>query len=94
MSALDSHAVSVLEALSQLVADRLARRPELPRIALTKPEAARALGVSVDHLERHVLPGLRVIRSGHGQRRLVLIPVRELERWADEQAAYPLVGAA
>jgi hypothetical protein len=83
-----------LEALAQLVAERLATRPDLPRLALTKPEAARALGVSVDHLERHVLPDLRVIRSGNRQRRLVLIPVRELERWTDEHAAYPLGGAA
>ena len=83
-----------LEALAQLVAERLDGRSDLPRIALTKPEAARALGVSVDHLERHILPELRVIRSGNGRRRLVLIPARELERWADEHAAYPLASAA
>jgi hypothetical protein len=84
----------VLDTLAQLVAERLVSRPDLPRFALTKAEAAHALGVSVDHLERHVLPDLRVVRSGNGQRRLVLIPVRELERWLDENAAYPLGGAA
>jgi excisionase family DNA binding protein len=54
----------------------------IPRVTLTVDEAARALGVSRDHLERHVLPQLRVVYSG----RLRLVPVKELERWADEQA--------
>ena len=56
----------------------LAMRP----VALTKPEAAAALSMSVDSLERHVLHDLRVIRRG----RLVLVPVTELERWADDNA--------
>lgn len=58
----------------------------VPRLALTKPEAAHALGVSVDTLERHVLAELRVVRRG----RLVLIPVREIERWLDRSAAITL----
>jgi excisionase family DNA binding protein len=53
------------------------------RLALTKAEAAKALGVSVDHLERHVLPDLRVVRSG----RLRLVPTVELERWIERNAA-------
>jgi excisionase family DNA binding protein len=53
------------------------------RLTLTKVEAAEALGVSVDHLERHVLPGLRIVRSG----RLRLIPVSELEDWIEQSAA-------
>ena len=73
-----------LAALSQLVAERLASRPDVSKLALTKNEAARSLGVSVDHLERHVLPELRVIRSG----RRVLSPSSELERSVDEHAAY------
>lgn len=56
------------------------------RMAYTKPEAAVALGVSVDTLERHVMAELRVVRRG----RLVLIPVRELERWLDRNAARTL----
>jgi hypothetical protein len=79
-----------LTALADLVSARLASRQDLPRLTLTKAEAAHALGVSDDHLCRHVLPDLRVIRSG----RLVLIPIRELERWCDENAAYPLGAAA
>jgi hypothetical protein len=55
----------------------------VPRLTLSKAEAAASLGVSVDFLESHVMPDLRVIRKG----RLVLIPVRELERWVDLNAA-------
>jgi excisionase family DNA binding protein len=73
--------------LAQLVADQIvARGPDVQRVALTRQEAAASIGVSVDHFERHVLPSLRVIRSG----RLVLIPVEELQRWARDQAAYAL----
>jgi hypothetical protein len=60
----------------------------VPRLALTKPEAAQALGVSIDTLERHVMPDLRVVRRG----RLVLIPVVEIERWLDRSAALTLEG--
>jgi hypothetical protein len=38
--------------------------------------------VSRDHVERHVLPAIRVIYTGRRR----LIPMKELERWADEQA--------
>ena len=58
-----------------------ARRIE--RLALSKSEAAEALGVSVDFLEDHVLHELRIVRRGRRR----LIPVRELERWLDESAA-------
>lgn len=77
-------------AIAGLGAARLAGRPNLPRLALTKQEAAKALGISVDHFERHVLPDIRVIRTGRGQRKLMLVPMRELERWVDEHAAYAL----
>jgi len=40
------------------------------------------LGVSRDFFDKHVKPELRVVRCS----RLILIPVRELERWADEHA--------
>ena len=51
-------------------------------VAVTKPQAAALLSVSIDSLERYVLPDLRVIRRG----RLVLIPTVELERWANDNA--------
>ena len=74
---------SAIEALGEIVADRLARRRPVDRKAYTRQEAADSLGVSLDHLERHVLPELRLIRSG----RLVLVPVAELDRWADRAAS-------
>ena len=52
------------------------------RLLLTKREAAAALGMSVRHFERHVQPRLRCVHSGQ----LTLYPVRDLERWADEEA--------
>ena len=68
------------------MAARLGRHRPLPRRALTKAEAAESLGVSIDHFERHVQPDLRLIRSG----RKVLVPVTELDRWADQAAAITL----
>lgn len=62
----------------------------VPRITLTKREAADSLGMSVDSFERYVQPEVRVIRRGT----LRLIPVKDLERWASENAAMVLEGAA
>ncbi len=49
----------------------------VPRLALTREEAAASLGMSVSHFERHVQPSMRVVRSGQ----IVLVPMSELERW-------------
>lgn len=54
----------------------------IPRLALSKPEAAAALGVGPDHFEEHVAPDLRIVRVG----RRKLVPVAELERWLSEHA--------
>jgi excisionase family DNA binding protein len=56
------------------------------QLALSKTEAAEALGISVDFLDEHVFRDLRVVRRG----RRVLIPVKELERWLDREAALTL----
>jgi hypothetical protein len=61
-----------------------------PRLALTRAEAAAAIGVSVDSFERYVQPELRLIRRG----RLRLVAVRELERWLDSNAARTLGDSA
>jgi hypothetical protein len=53
------------------------------RLALTRVECARALGISIDSFERHVQPELRLIRRG----KLRLVAVRELERWIEENSA-------
>lgn len=58
----------------------------VPRITLTAAEAADALGMSLDSLERYVQPEVRIVRRG----RLRLFPVRELERWASSNAARTL----
>ena len=54
-----------------------------PRLALTRAEAAASIGVSLDSFERYVQPELRLIRRG----RLRLVPVTELERWLEMNAA-------
>lgn len=59
----------------------------IPRIALTPPEAAAALGVGPDFFDANVAPELRLIRRGRKR----LVPVSELERWATENAAQSVV---
>ncbi len=61
---------------------------QVPRLALSKAEAADALGVSVDFLETHVLGELRVVYRGRRR----LIPVVELERWLAAEACRPGAG--
>ena len=70
------------------IADTAAKGPVLPRLVLAKAEAAEALGVSIDFLEQHVMPELRVVRRGRRR----LIPIRELERWVEENAETLLPG--
>ena len=41
----------------------------VPRLALSKTEAADALGVSIDFLEQHILRRARIVRLG--RRRLI-----------------------
>ena len=53
-----------------------------PRFALTREEAARSLGMSLDSFERHVQPEVRLVRRG----KLRLVPVGELQRWVDQSA--------
>ena len=54
----------------------------IPRVALTVPEAAASSGSASTSSIEHVRPDLRVIRRGSKR----LIPVAELERWAEENA--------
>lgn len=53
----------------------------VPRLALTRSEAAASLGMSLDSFERYVQPSLRMIRGG----RMRLVPVSELSRWVETQ---------
>ena len=54
----------------------------LTPIAVSRADAAAALGMSTDSFERFVQPHVRMVRRG----RLRLVPVAELVRWADENA--------
>ena len=55
-------------------------------IAVTRREAARRLGLSLSSFERHCQPQIKLIRLG----RMRLVPVRELERWVQANAAFTL----
>lgn len=54
----------------------------VPRMLLTRREAALALGMSLRHFQRHVQPHVRCVYSGQ----LRLYPLRDLERWAEDEA--------
>lgn len=88
---------ALLDAIADRIAERLKPEPAAPfaekeatdgRLLLAKPEAAATLGMSVDSFERYVQAEIRVVRRG----RLRLFPLAELQRWAEDNAAQPLVG--
>ena len=54
-----------------------------PPLSVSREEAARMLGVSVDFFDEHIRPRLRIVYSG----RRILVPVAELERWLGTNAA-------
>ncbi len=58
----------------------------IPRVALTPPEAAAALGVGPDFFDANVAPELRIVRRGKKR----LVAVAELERWVAENADRPV----
>jgi excisionase family DNA binding protein len=66
-----------------------ARNPvALPRLSIGPGEAAEMLGVSRDFFDEHIKPELRIVRRGS---KTIMIPVAELERWLEKNAAlYPL----
>jgi hypothetical protein len=54
----------------------------VPRMLLTRNEAAAALGMSLRHFQRHVQPHVRCVYSGQ----MRLFRLRDLERWAEREA--------
>ena len=83
----DDHAVrgDVAYALADELV-RLIREPRLPLLAVELGEAAATLGVSKHFFDEHVRHELRVVRRG----RRVIVPLAELRRWLDENAARTL----
>jgi hypothetical protein len=66
------------------------RERPVPRVALTRSEAAASLGMSLDSFERYVQPHVRIVRKGS----LRLVPTTEVDRWVDENAEHVLGDAA
>lgn len=59
-------------------------KPAVPRLALGRREAAQALSISDELLDRLIRAGeLRTVRVG----RRILVSVRELSRWIDSREA-------
>ena len=61
----------------------------IPRLGLSREEAAASLGMSLDSFERHVQPSVRLCRLG----RMRLVPVTELQRWLEDTAEQTLDAA-
>ena len=72
-----------MNVVGEQAAESLVQARPVHRVTLTIDEAALSLGISRDHLERHVLPDLRVIRVA----RRLLVRIAELERWAQRNEA-------
>lgn len=75
----DEHEQNI-EAATEMSARPMRRG--VPRLAFNQQEAAEALGISVDHFERHIKPDLPVVYSGSRR----LYPRTALERWLEKQA--------
>jgi hypothetical protein len=54
----------------------------VPRLGLSREEAASAIGSSLSFFEEHVEPELRAVRRG----RRKFFAVSEIQRWLDENA--------
>jgi hypothetical protein len=54
----------------------------VPPVLVSRADAARLLGMSLNHFKRHVQPHLAVVYCGQ----LRLYRYRDLEKWADKQA--------
>jgi hypothetical protein len=56
--------------------------PRMPRLALSKSEAAQALGVSVGFFDEHAVAELHIVRRARRR----LIPFQEFDRSLPESA--------
>jgi hypothetical protein len=55
-------------------------------VAVTRDVAANMLSMSLDSFERYVQAEVRIIRKG----RMRLVPVSELQRWANANADWTI----
>jgi hypothetical protein len=62
------------------------RAEQVERLAYTREQAAKAIGVSVATLDRRVVPVIATVETEWGAR---LIPVAELERYLAERTRQP-----
>src|SRR5215213_3737689 len=74
------HAVSV-EHRPPPISTHLVSADEVQRLTYTRSQAAEALGVSVQTIDRRVVPAIDTVKTAWGSR---LIPVSELERYLAE----------
>jgi hypothetical protein len=58
----------------------------IPRLALTRAEAAEALGVGMTTFKTRIAPELPVVRQG----KVRLYRVHDLERWLERNAERPI----
>lgn len=64
----------------------MSSRPDtapVPRLGLTREEAAASIGMSIDSFEKYVQPSIRIVRLGS----MRLIRVADLDAWLDRNAA-------
>jgi excisionase family DNA binding protein len=57
-------------------------------VAVKRETAAEMLGMSLSHFERYVQHEVKIVRSG----KLRLVPVSELQAWAENRAHALLAG--
>jgi hypothetical protein len=66
--------------VDRLAVDALGR----PRLALSRDDAATALGMSLPSFKRHVQPKVKCVYVG----RMRLYPVADLQAWLDAQSCH------
>ena len=64
----------------------MADKREIPRLALTKTEAAACLGMCPQTFNKHVAPQVKAVRVGA----LILYSQAELEAWLEREGNVPL----
>lgn len=79
-----AHRPSVAASTCRASLGARAKRPRRspPPLLVTKEDAARALGMSISHFQRHVQSEIKCVYSGQ----LTLYHYSDLKRWAEDEA--------